>query len=109
LTKYRLSRRNALLAPMLRPQSPPYLPGTNAPCVLASERPSRPCDERYPAKPSYTSAEMQLRDLPSVDELARDERLAGEPQALAVEAARAALARAREEISAGHDPGAAEP
>jgi L-seryl-tRNA(Ser) seleniumtransferase len=48
---------------------------------------------------------MKLRDLPSVDELARDERLAGEPPALAVEAARAALARAREEIRAGEDPG----
>ncbi|MGZ6728696.1 MAG: L-seryl-tRNA(Sec) selenium transferase [Gaiellaceae bacterium] len=48
---------------------------------------------------------MKLRDLPSVDELARDERLAGEPPRLAVEAARAALARAREEIKAGHDPG----
>ena len=46
---------------------------------------------------------MRLRDLPSVDELARDERLAGEP--LAVEAARTALSRAREEIKAGHDPG----
>src|ERR687887_455515 len=48
---------------------------------------------------------MELRDLPSVDELARDERLAGEPPALAVEAARTALARAREAIRAGHDPG----
>jgi len=48
---------------------------------------------------------MQLRDLPSVDELARDGRLAGEPPALAVEAARAALTRARDEIAAGHDPG----
>jgi L-seryl-tRNA(Ser) seleniumtransferase len=48
---------------------------------------------------------MRLRDLPSVDELAGDERLAGEPAALAVEAARTALARAREEIRAGHDPG----
>src|SRR4249919_921169 len=48
---------------------------------------------------------MRLRDLPSVDELARDERLAGEPPALAVEAARTALSRAREEIRAGHDPG----
>ena len=48
---------------------------------------------------------MKLRDLPSVDELARDDRLAGEPTALAVEAARTALARAREEIRAGHDPG----
>jgi len=25
---------------------------TNAPCVLASERPSHPDDERHPAKPS---------------------------------------------------------
>jgi len=40
-----------------------------------------------------------------VDELARHERLAGEPAQLAVEAARAALARAREEIKAGHEPG----
>jgi L-seryl-tRNA(Ser) seleniumtransferase len=46
---------------------------------------------------------MKLRDLPSVDELARDPRLAGEP--LAVEAARAAIARAREEIRVGADPG----
>jgi L-seryl-tRNA(Ser) seleniumtransferase len=48
---------------------------------------------------------MRLRDLPSVDKLARDERLAGEPPALAVEAARTALARAREEVKAGRDPG----
>jgi L-seryl-tRNA(Ser) seleniumtransferase len=48
---------------------------------------------------------MKLRDLPSVDELARDERLAGEPPALAVAAARTVLARAREEVSAGHEPG----
>jgi L-seryl-tRNA(Ser) seleniumtransferase len=48
---------------------------------------------------------MELRDLPSVDELARDERLAGEPAALAVEAARAALVHAREAIRAGDEPG----
>jgi L-seryl-tRNA(Ser) seleniumtransferase len=48
---------------------------------------------------------MRLHELPSVDELARHERLAAEPAPLAVEAARAALARAREEIKAGHDPG----
>jgi L-seryl-tRNA(Ser) seleniumtransferase len=48
---------------------------------------------------------MKLRDLPSVDELVRDEQLAAQPRALAVEAARAALARAREEIRAGRDPG----
>ncbi len=43
---------------------------------------------------------VQLRDLPSVDELART---SGDP--LAVEAARVVLARAREEIQAGADPG----
>jgi len=48
---------------------------------------------------------MKLRDLPSVDELARDERLANEPPALVVAAARAVLSRAREEIAGGHDPG----
>jgi L-seryl-tRNA(Ser) seleniumtransferase len=48
---------------------------------------------------------MRLRDLPSVDELARDTRLAGVPATLAVEAARTALSRARQEIRAGHEPG----
>lgn len=48
---------------------------------------------------------MKLRDLPSVDELLRDERLASEPHDLAVAAARAVLDRARGEISAGRDPG----
>src|SRR3954454_16029297 len=43
---------------------------------------------------------MRLRDLPSVDELARE---ADDP--LAVEAARAVLERAREEIRAGGEPG----
>ena len=43
---------------------------------------------------------MRLRDLPSVDELARE---AGDP--LAVDAARAVIERAREEIRAGGDPG----
>src|SRR3982750_4206096 len=43
---------------------------------------------------------MELRDLPSVDELARD---VDDP--LAVDAARAVLERAREEIRAGADPG----
>jgi L-seryl-tRNA(Ser) seleniumtransferase len=43
---------------------------------------------------------MELRDLPSVDELAR---AAGDP--LAVEAARVVIDRAREEIRAGTDPG----
>jgi L-seryl-tRNA(Ser) seleniumtransferase len=48
---------------------------------------------------------VRLRDLPSVDELLRDERLAAEPRRLALAAARSALARAREEIQAGADPG----
>src|ERR671935_1059808 len=43
---------------------------------------------------------MRLRDLPSVDELARD---VDDP--LAVDAARSVLARAREEIRAGAEPG----
>jgi L-seryl-tRNA(Ser) seleniumtransferase len=43
---------------------------------------------------------MELRDLPSVDELARD---LDDP--IAVDAARTVLARAREEIRAGGDPG----
>src|SRR5207248_4580551 len=43
---------------------------------------------------------MELRDLPSVDELAR-----GVDDPLAVDAARAVLARAREDIRAGAEPG----
>ncbi|HVP75261.1 MAG TPA: L-seryl-tRNA(Sec) selenium transferase [Gaiellaceae bacterium] len=43
---------------------------------------------------------MRLRDLPSVDELAR-----GVDDPLAVDAARTVLARAREEIQAGAEPG----
>ncbi|HET8527434.1 MAG TPA: L-seryl-tRNA(Sec) selenium transferase [Gaiellaceae bacterium] len=43
---------------------------------------------------------MELRDLPSVDELAR-----GVDDPLAIDAARAVLARAREEIRAGGEPG----
>jgi L-seryl-tRNA(Ser) seleniumtransferase len=43
---------------------------------------------------------VELRDLPSVDELAR-----GVDDPLAVDAARAVLERAREEIRAGADPG----
>src|SRR5437016_3464178 len=43
---------------------------------------------------------MRLRDLPSVDELARQSE-----DPLAVEAARTVVARAREQIQQGHDPG----
>jgi L-seryl-tRNA(Ser) seleniumtransferase len=48
---------------------------------------------------------VKLRDLPSVDELLRDERLASEPHELVVAAARTALERARVEIGEGRDPG----
>jgi L-seryl-tRNA(Ser) seleniumtransferase len=48
---------------------------------------------------------VKLRDLPSVDELLRDERLAAEPHELAVTAARAVLDRARDEIQGGTTPG----
>ncbi|MGH3127703.1 MAG: L-seryl-tRNA(Sec) selenium transferase [Gaiellaceae bacterium] len=48
---------------------------------------------------------MKLRDLPSVDELLRDERLAAEPHELALAAARKVLDEAREQIRAGADPG----
>jgi len=49
---------------------------------------------------------VELRDLPSVDELAGDGRLAhAASRPLLVSAARSALARAREEIKAGADPG----
>jgi L-seryl-tRNA(Ser) seleniumtransferase len=49
---------------------------------------------------------VELRDLPSVDELAADERLAtAAPRPLLVAAVRSALDRAREEIRAGADPG----
>ena len=48
---------------------------------------------------------MELRDLPSVDVLLRDVRLASEARPLALAAARGALARAREEIRLGVDPG----
>jgi L-seryl-tRNA(Ser) seleniumtransferase len=57
-----------------------------------------------PAASSYTLG-VRLRDLPSVDKLLADERLAAAPRPLAVAAARTALARAREEIRAGAEPG----
>jgi len=48
---------------------------------------------------------MRLRDLPSVDVLLHDERLAREPHPLALTAVRATLEQAREEIRAGAEPG----
>ena len=47
---------------------------------------------------------MKLRDLPSVDELLRDERLSAEPHDLVVVAARTVLERARADIVAGTSP-----
>ena len=51
------------------------------------------------------AARRTLRDLPSVDRLLADERLADESHELAVAAARRVLDRARGEIRAGRDPG----
>src|SRR5262245_29092355 len=48
---------------------------------------------------------MRLRDLPSVDSLLADERLADEPHELAVAAAREVLDRARGDIRGGREPG----
>jgi L-seryl-tRNA(Ser) seleniumtransferase len=48
---------------------------------------------------------MRLRDLPSVDRLLADPRLASEPRPLALAAARTVLDRARAAIRAGEDPG----
>jgi len=48
---------------------------------------------------------VNLRDLPSVDELLRDERLASEPHELVVATARRVLDEVREEVKAGADPG----
>jgi L-seryl-tRNA(Ser) seleniumtransferase len=48
---------------------------------------------------------VELRDLPSVDELLRDPRLAAESRPLALAAARTALARARATIAGGGEPG----
>jgi L-seryl-tRNA(Ser) seleniumtransferase len=48
---------------------------------------------------------MKLSELPSVDELLRSPELQAAPHALAVDAARAVLERAREDIRSGADPG----
>jgi L-seryl-tRNA(Ser) seleniumtransferase len=48
---------------------------------------------------------MKLRELPSVDELLRSPKLAHLSHTVAVRAAREVLARAREEVTAGYDPG----
>src|SRR3954470_20067760 len=46
-----------------------------------------------------------LRSLPSVDRVLSEGRLGGVPHALAVEAVRVVLDRAREDVRAGRDPG----
>jgi L-seryl-tRNA(Ser) seleniumtransferase len=46
-----------------------------------------------------------LRDLPSVDRLLADERLAGEPRGLALAAVRSALEQARAAVREGRNPG----
>ena len=61
--------------------------------------------DRAPARARSYTLRVKLRDLPSVDELLRDERLASEPHELALAAARRVLDEAREEIRAGGDPG----
>src|SRR4051812_24591677 len=67
-------------------------------------------EQRHPAAAPgasallYSALGMELRDLPSVDELSRDARLADEPHGLVVEAARTVLGAAREAIRAGADP-----
>jgi len=66
--------------------------------VIAARRRPRRSSSR--ARRHATVPSVELRDLPSVDELAR---AAGDP--LAVDAARAVIERAREEIQAGTDPG----
>ena len=48
---------------------------------------------------------MRLRDLPSVDDVLRDERVSTFPHELAVAAARTVLEQAREEIRDGREPG----
>jgi L-seryl-tRNA(Ser) seleniumtransferase len=48
---------------------------------------------------------MELRALPSVDELLHADGVVGLPRPVAVAAAREVLERAREEIAAGHEPG----
>src|SRR5262249_55048155 len=62
-------------------------------------RPPRPARAREGGR-AVALERMELRELPSVDELAR-----GTDDPLAVEAARAVIDRAREEIRAGADPG----
>ena len=48
---------------------------------------------------------MRLRDLPSVDDVLRDQRVSTFPHELAVAAARTVLEQAREEIRDGREPG----
>src|ERR671910_1373860 len=57
LAKHQLSRRAALdRREAASSVAPVFQTNTNATCVLASRRPSRPCDERHSAKPSPVSS-----------------------------------------------------
>jgi uncharacterized protein len=51
LAKYRLCRRNALLAPMLRPQSRPYLPVRTLPAFLRRNDHRAPTTSGMPPNP----------------------------------------------------------
>ena len=63
-------------------------------------------ERRVSGLAAYTpSVAQSLRNLPSVDRLLADPRLAAEPRPLALAAARAALEQARDAIRAGADPG----
>ena len=57
------------------------------------------------ARPYTSGVVPSLRTLPSVDRVLADPRLADASRPLALAAARAALARARDEIREGRDPG----
>src|SRR5262249_22558899 len=92
----------------------PHLAGRSEPAVLDGRPEGGRADRhrllpeplrRRPVAPGQGRRAVRLRDLPSVDELLRSERLAGLPREPAVDAARTALARAREDIRAGAQPG----
>src|ERR671910_179851 len=62
LTKHQLSRRTALdRREAASSVAPVFQTNTSAPYVLASRRPSRPCDERRSAKPSYGQTDVARR------------------------------------------------
>src|SRR5207249_2626045 len=74
--------------------APRFLPNRSRPT------PSDRTSGSEPQSHAVAFSAMRLRDLPSVDELAR-----GHDDPRAVAAARSVLGRAREQIQAGEDPG----